>query len=68
MFYVNIEIVESIYEVFVVIMFNLEYVVFENDNEIDVYFVWGCWEDVFNEVLCFIEEIEFYFCLLEIED
>lgn len=67
-FYVNIEIVESSHEVFAEITFNPEYVVLENDNETDVYLVWGRWEDVSNEVSRFIEEIEFHPCPPEIED
>lgn len=67
-FYVNIEVVESSHEVFAEITFNPEYVVLENDNETDVYLVWGRWEDMSIEVSRFIQEIEFHPCPSEIED
>lgn len=67
-FYVNIEIVESSHEIFVEITFNPEYVVLENDNETDVYLVWGSREDVSIEVSRFIREVEFRLCPPEIEN
>lgn len=64
----NIEIVESSYDVFVEITFNPEYVALENDEETDIYVVWGGWEDVSIEILRFLHETEFRPCPPEIED